>query len=175
VEDLVYCRSCSLTFHSQCWSKKSRHRESSRSRCQQSTPLKIHIWVKNILSSNISEIAQFHRHVNDIYTKWFGVPHYQDGRKNPRLIVWPRMKHLLQCEVEPGSRTRSPSLCSFFGETGAGKSTIIRALISLQTNDHSPEAPVPGTDESLRSTSGDVHLYADPATIASQTPILYAG
>ena len=175
MEGLVYCKGCRMTFHSQCWSRKKRHQESCRRRCQQPTPLRIHIWVKNILFSMISETKQFNRHVEDIYTKWFGVPHYQDGQKQPRLIVWPRMKHLLQCDVQPDSRTRSPSLCSFFGETGAGKSTVIRALISLQTKNLSPEAPVPGTADSLRSTSGDVHLYADPATIDLQTPILFAG
>ena len=91
------------------------------------------------------------------------------------MIVWPRMQHVLQCDTDRDSSNRSPSLCSFFGETGAGKSTVIRALISMQSKDRWPEAPVPGSADSVRSTSGDVHLYADPATISEATPLLYAG
>jgi hypothetical protein len=38
------------------------------------------------------------------------------------------------------------------------------------------EAPVSGNQiDILQSTSGDVHLYADPLTIGTRSPLLYAG
>ncbi len=45
----------------------------------------------------------------------------------------------------------------------------------MQTTERKWEAPVPGSAASVRSTSGDVHLYADPATIGQATPMLYTG
>jgi hypothetical protein len=63
---------------------------------------------------------------------------------------------------------------------GAGKSTLIKMLIShgarkIGTNASEYPSPVVGAarDDKL-PTSGDVHLYGDPATLNTQLPILYA-
>lgn len=64
--------------------------------------------------------------------------------------------------------------------TGAGKSTVIKLLISrakadirsrLQETFH---VPVTGLSNDNIATTGDVHLYSDPATYWKQTPLLYA-
>jgi energy-coupling factor transporter ATP-binding protein EcfA2 len=77
-------------------------------------------------------------------------------------------------------KLRFPELVSFIGQTGAGKSTIVKLLIDQQERQFKPErmsfsSPVVG---SIRSehvpTSGNVHLYSDPRTYFDEYPMLYA-
>lgn len=60
--------------------------------------------------------------------------------------------------------------------TGAGKSTIIKLVIDLLSDDSGVFAsPIVGSVKNQDvPTSGDVHLYPDPNSISSVTPILYA-
>ncbi|KAF7557011.1 hypothetical protein G7Z17_g1023 [Cylindrodendrum hubeiense] len=115
-------------------------------------------------------------HAEDALCTWIGVPYYQYNRK-PQIFVWSRMQRIL--EQGPTTKTRRyPSLVSFIGDTGSGKSTLIRAMIQMirpsETKQHSVPVPgLPGDD--FQSTSSDIHLYADPNTLFTDCPIFYAG
>ena len=71
---------------------------------------------------------------------------------------------------------RTPSLVSFVGQSGAGKSTLISLLVSLKGGGKQVQlaAPVVGMTGKDIPTSEDVHLYMDPSSCFSETPILYA-
>lgn len=81
----------------------------------------------------------------------------------------------LQNSAQLGRDARTPSLVSFVGQTGAGKSTLIKLMIDLNVEEEENYAtPVVGAPGVHMPTSEDVHLYFDPRTAYSDAPILYA-
>ena len=125
-------------------------------------------------------------HMDDIDTTWFGVvregherPMFQDygryativaGVKNLRLEATPSLS-----PTSDGDEALYPSLISFVGQTGAGKSSLIKLLIDLKSEEcESFETPVVGAVGRDVATSEDVHLYLDPDSSESQAPLLFA-
>lgn len=75
--------------------------------------------------------------------------------------------------------TRYPQIVSFIGQTGAGKSTVVKMLIDHQealrkSSSRSFDSPVVSSLDSNVPTSADVHLYSDPGTWDQSRPVLYA-
>ena len=135
--------------------------------------------LKSILhpSKRPEEIQKLHE--EDESTKWFGVARDLTGR--PNFEDYGRYATLMS-NISPieSLGNRYPQLVSFIGVTNAGKSTLIKMLVQHDVNGSTPDrdlfpSPVVGSvvNDTL-PTSGDVHLYADPATHAEQLPILYA-
>ncbi|KAG7424468.1 Phospholipase A I [Fusarium oxysporum f. sp. raphani] len=115
--------------------------------------------------------------LQDESTKWFGL--WRDPRdKLLWLVETPRIEQLLLESRQRSGLTRNfPRLVTFVGQTDVGKSTIIRGLMSARSGEDwvGDESPVPAPADSnpCTSTTGEVNLYADPATLESKNPILY--
>ncbi|KAM0227446.1 hypothetical protein ACHAP5_012176 [Fusarium lateritium] len=110
-------------------------------------------------------------HVDDLWSTWFGVAHERSGHF-PQLSIYPRLQTLVDNTADRPPR-QYPSLISFVGDTGSGKSTLIRALIRMLAPraQESFQVPVQGTaGDGFDSTSSDVHLFADPHTGATEVP-----
>ena len=181
--DLKICDGCGpkFNFHSRCWAEWAEHKANGGRRtvwepCTKSE-FKDWVWINWLLYSRVPRAQAEQLHIEDIWATWFAVPHYQNEYP-PKLHLYPRMQHLVNMKRSNVAR-QFPSLIAFFGETGSGKSTLIRALIrNISPDTKSYPVPVPGDDSALdriKSTSGDVHLYADPESLSTEVPLFYAG
>jgi len=146
-----------------------------RGDCEE-VPFKEYAYLTWLLDSRHLHTQSTSLHLDDLRTTWFGVPHDQQDSP-PKLFVWPRLQILVnQASEQP--HYQYPSLVSFVGDTGSGKSTIIKAMIRMLAplTHERFQVPVPGSgQDQFTSTSSDVHLYADPRTISAEVPILMAG
>lgn len=116
-------------------------------------------------------------HGEDEHTTWFGVA--RDSSGQPIFQDFGRYAAIMSDSNSGEHQLRFPELVSFIGQTGAGKSTIVKMLIDQQER-KLPQprpfsSPVVGSVKSEHiPTSGDVHLYADPRTYHGEYPMLYA-
>jgi energy-coupling factor transporter ATP-binding protein EcfA2 len=118
-------------------------------------------------------------HLDDEDTTWFGIA--RDANDLPIFQDYGRYATIIANSSTGEYKVRYPQLVSFIGQTGAGKSTIVKMLIDQQErvfgSRHSSAFPSPVVG-SVRNenvpTSGDVHLYGDPNTYLGQYPMLYA-
>lgn len=99
------------------------------------------------------------------------------------LYEFGRFSNILADAKSYATGYRYPQLVSFIGQTGAGKSTLVRMLIEKQESEHIGTGPArkrfpsPVVGHIVNEhtpTSGDVHLYADPTTYFTTKPMVYA-
>lgn len=148
-------------------------------------PFKRHLYMLSLFTPPRSSKEKKLLHLHDLQTTWFGARVDSRGALSatfsspslPNLYMWGRVQALLDNAKDPPS-SQYPSLVSFIGDTGAGKSTLIGSLIRLLAPEQASQnlVPVPAAfGDDYKSTSSDVHLYADPKTLSSSEPILFAG
>ncbi|KAF5687085.1 hypothetical protein FCIRC_2473 [Fusarium circinatum] len=178
--------SCGERFCEYCFSKKHLPRNQTHKRGgSKKTETK---WnkIKGVVSDIASSFSPASHFQRDETTKWFGLhisspPGHKD--RITTLVETTRFSSLLEESLhfhKHSPKRQYPSICSFVGDTGAGKSTLIRSLIfeSERALDFDPlDAPVPGAQtgsSAIRSTTGEVNLYLDPSTFGTVAPMFYA-
>jgi energy-coupling factor transporter ATP-binding protein EcfA2 len=175
------CANCGMNFCDACWDRQAQHkpgRTGPDGLPHEKADPAIVERLKSILTPPKEQIEQQMLHVEDEDTTWFGMarnhlnqPIFQDYGRYPAMMA----------DYNSGEyKLRFPQLVSFIGQTGAGKSTLIKMLIDQQERHHDTyerlfPSPVVGSlaNENV-PTSGDVHLYSDPATCYGEFPMLYA-
>jgi len=183
VSSLCVCSGCGgRPYHKTCWPVAVPHQPSDGyETCQPPTEFAEYVWIRWLLYSKTSPEQQALLHKEDVWSTWFGVPQQLESNEDcPELYVYPRLQYLIsqaQALRDDGVTLKQhPSLVSFFGDTGGGKSTLIKALIYNAALNTSEQVPVPGNNaDRHKSTSGDIHLYCDPKTIDTKVPLFYAG
>ncbi|KAF5534140.1 calcium-independent phospholipase A2, partial [Fusarium phyllophilum] len=127
------------------------------------------IFVSWLLDSTLLDKDKTTLHVEDLISTWLGVSEDQSGPL-PQLCIYPQLERLVNSAVNAPLR-QYPSLISFVGDTNAGKSTLIRAMIEALAPCQEYQVPVQGSEsDRYLSTSSDIHLFADPKTQSSEVP-----
>ncbi|KAI0471495.1 hypothetical protein GGR56DRAFT_654355 [Xylariaceae sp. FL0804] len=173
------CIQCNnLAFCEECWPKWVLHLPGSvgwnGKPHEKADPAVVHR-LRQILEPTRTETEHESQLREDYDTTWFGFS--RDDSGHPLLHDYGRFAAIMgETMADEPDVERYPQLASFIGETGAGKSTLIKLLIDSQDLD-SPEgsryfSPVTSSNQDRISTTGDVHLYADPASLHSSNPLL---
>ncbi|KAI1798690.1 FabD/lysophospholipase-like protein [Daldinia bambusicola] len=140
---------------------------------EKADPLVVHR-LRQILEPTRTEAEHESELLEDRDTTWFGFG--RDAFGHPLFHDYGRFAAIMSETATDETVERYPQLTTFIGETGAGKSTLIKLLID--SHDYTaPEgsnyyAPVTSSSHDRISTTGDVHLYADPSTLYSSHPLL---
>ncbi|KAK4446666.1 acyl transferase/acyl hydrolase/lysophospholipase [Podospora aff. communis PSN243] len=181
-EKLSFCGVCELAFCDKCWDTQATHGEKSKARVSTphvKTPPDTAKKVGSVLNPTEDRKKREMLHREDENTAWFGIERQNDS--NPLLLQdYGRLNDFLDnwdAERDPSTFSpRIPSLVSFVGQTGAGKSSLVKLLVDLASNDKQTiySTPVIGSRTDHLPTSEDVHLYLDPRTESTNRPILLA-
>ncbi|KAL7784152.1 hypothetical protein V8C37DRAFT_420748 [Trichoderma ceciliae] len=171
------CLQCDDSFCDKCWEQQRPHKP-GKIGIDGRQHEKVDEDVFKLLQDIFDQVPiqeQQRRYQNDTDTTWFGVCNKGD---EPHLGWSDRLVDILHESQGRDHVVRFPHLVSFVGQTGAGKSTIIKMLMSCnQTTDINAteySTPVPGLVSDNAPTTGNVHLYADAKTYGTERPILYA-
>jgi hypothetical protein len=184
-EELIFCSGCGTPWrpaHNKCLAKHRAHvprrvrRRSSLGdeECDEVDYMD-YVFTRYLLRPP-SPTSRPELHANDVTCSWIGVPVFQSVDR-PQIHIWSRLQDLLQMSRTARKR-QYPNLISFIGDTGSGKSTLIRTMIKMARPEtpQDESVPVPGLPEDrFVSTSSDIHAYADPLTLSSRSPMVYVG
>jgi energy-coupling factor transporter ATP-binding protein EcfA2 len=175
------CSYCDMNFCDECWERQGPHKPGRTGPDglphEKANPTIVKR-LQDILTPPQEHTEQQQLHTEDEDTTWFGM--VRNSQNSPAFQDYGRYSAIMADSNSGEFKFRYPQLVSFIGQTGAGKSTLIKMLIDQQerksgSREWSLPSPVAGTSANGNvPTSGDVHLYSDPSTYRSEFPMLYA-
>ncbi|KAK1574621.1 uncharacterized protein LY79DRAFT_364130 [Colletotrichum navitas] len=185
------CSRCPYPLCQDCWPRKRSHNEPDKGHIQLHLngfpvegPPRTFRHLEQAFESNQSEEYRDQQHRANYDTVWFAI--IKAGQEPLSFESYPRFQNLISKhrQSHPAVKDVYPSLVSFVGNSGVGKSTLIQAIVrqlwvstAEGNNDTSDQVPAPVIgDDSAIPTSSDVRLYGDPigSRDAPQNPIFFA-
>ncbi|KAF2735254.1 FabD/lysophospholipase-like protein [Polyplosphaeria fusca] len=172
-----YCVDCACSLCDECWNFHLPHTGGRTGRDglpHERTQYHMFKRLDQILNPDMTLDTVEQLHNSDMDMTWFGI--VKDSNGKPSFIDYDVYSTLMGHAPSAAGR-QNPQIVSFIGQTNAGKSTLIKMLIDLTQQTHTGKFPSPVVGSPLYDrmpTSADVHLYADPETYNSSTPLLYA-
>ena len=184
-KNLYHCALCTCFFCGSCWLQQLTHRPGVSVRVpHEKVPLNLYHRLRDAFNPPPNAESQSQLHSDDMDTKWFAVLRRDDANSRTFYDTG-RYASLIASASRGKAMDRYPSLVSFVGQTGAGKSTLVKILIERQLQFLGPSrdtassrelfrTPVVGTTgNSTEPTSGDVHLYPEPISYYDESPIFF--
>jgi len=182
---LVFCSTCKDYYCEACWPLQPLHRP-GRTTASTHDKVERDLYLRLWNTFNPDPRRQDALHRENEETIWFAVRREANAANQQKILLDSgRYASLVANGSEGRHLVRYPSVVSFVGQTGAGKSTLLKMLIERQFSWLAGEmdraaclqtflTPVVGSYEnSIVPTSGDVHLYADPATYFAESPTFF--
>lgn len=167
---VFFCYGCGITYCDRCWNAQVPHRRNVSG--HEKVDITIARMIKDTLDVELDEKQQAKLHLLDEPTTWFGAAKdkqgavFRDFDRYATLVAGRNLDDRKRCY---------PALVSFVGETGAGKSSLIKLLVSTTSPGIEAQTPVVGSSKNSETpTSGDVHLYPDMQTYDTDRPLFYA-
>ncbi|KAI1119643.1 hypothetical protein F5Y14DRAFT_396046 [Nemania sp. NC0429] len=179
-ENIFACFQCNdMLFCHACWEKWVLHVPGASSRGG-----KLHEKIDPVLLQRLRHVFEPIRTEaehgaeleQDRESTWFGFD--RDSSGHPTFVDHGRFTAIMTESITENGASRFPRLVSFIGETGAGKSSLIKLLIDRQGLDSQEDTtywtPVTSSNHDYIPTTGDVHLYAEPSSFYTHEPLLFA-
>jgi hypothetical protein len=122
---MVYCSACAEFYCLNHWAEERRHTSSwsKVANSHRQIPTQIYYFIHATLNANIDSQTQSKLHEDDADTLWFGLT--TEEETNPQFVNNEVYQELITLSRFPDHQQQFPSLISFVGSTGAGKSTLI--------------------------------------------------
>jgi len=135
---LSWCSSCKAVYCERCWDNvQPLHKRKPPAEPHEKTELRVAKLIDDILRPEADLNNQTERHIENISTKWFGVT--EDGSGKRMMQDFKRFDDLAFNE-ESAAQKQYPCIVTFVGATGAGKSTLINALMKVRISLPAAEA-----------------------------------
>jgi len=130
---LSWCSGCEMVLCETCWMDQPIHRKKlkfSNATKHEKTDLRVAALIRSILNGG-RQATTIDAHEYNLSTKWFGVTTDNESSEKATFYSFDRFRSLLVYDTQVENAYQFPSITSFIGDTGAGKSTLINALMKV--------------------------------------------